>query len=193
MADQNGRRDRGVQVVQSHSSQNAGGHQRGRNNDHRDRGRGHDNHGQSNRGGHNDHGWNDRGHHDNRGRHHGHSGGSISIHIGGTISHGNYGHVTYRTPAPRPSYAQLEYQRGYADAQCAGFEAGKLDALACRPFCDTVNVCFDRVSVHYRAGYLAAYACAYRDGFSAGERARRPMRPVYTHSVTYRYPSTCRW
>jgi hypothetical protein len=187
-ADQNGRRERGAQVVQKQSQNHNQNQQRGRNDDRGSRGRGHVDRGRDDR------------HHDS-GHGHGHRHGhndhkrdtNISIHIGGTISHGHRPHVIYR-PAPRPTYAQLEYERGFVDAKYAGFEAGKADALNWRPFCDSPNVCFDYVSSYYRSGYLAAYACAYKEGYVAGECNRQTVRLRHgSHSVRYRYSSSCRY
>ncbi len=171
-ASQNGKRDdRGASAVQPQrqNNHNDRGHgNNGRNDRGRDRGH---NHG----GGHHDGGHHRGGHHDDRHHHHD---THLTIQIGGGWVEPTYRPV-YR-PAPRPSYAQLEYDRGYADAKVAGFVAGQADALAWRPFCDTANVCFDHVSTYYRAGYLAAYACAYKEGYQAGECERQTVRLRYS-------------
>ena len=58
----------------------------------------------------------------------------------------------------------------------------------------TLDVCFDHVSSYYRSGYLAAYAYAYKEGYAAGECARQTVRLRYgSHSVKYRYASSCRY
>ena len=207
-ADQNGKRERGAGAVAQHrqdSGQRArsdrGGNRnddrgqgRARGNDRNDdrgRSRGHDRHGddddRGHRGGHGHADKHGGGHHHG----HGHKGSTIEIHIGGTW-HGRPRYVESCPPKPFKTWAQIEYERGFADAQVAGFQVGKSDALCWNPFCDSPTVCFDRVSSHYRDGYLAAYACAYKDGYAAGECERQTVRLRYgSHSVKYR--TSCRW
>lgn len=212
LADQNGKReDRGVQAssqrstpVQARSNNSS----RGNSNQARsDRGsnnvasfnRGDNGRVNSNRGG------NDRGHgntnHGNSGHgnaYHGgdrrdshHDGGvRFEIHIGSHAPRYEVCRPVIRTscPPPRPTWAQLEYQRGVDAARCDGFAAGKDAGFSCLPYCDTPTVCLDHVSAYFRSGYLAAYASAYHDGFDAGRTER-----VYHLSNPTSHRASVRW
>ncbi|MCA9296874.1 MAG: hypothetical protein KC983_10155 [Phycisphaerales bacterium] len=79
---------------------------------------------------------------------------------------------TYYRPLPRPSFAQLEFERGLiegrVDGQRCGFEAGYHGVA----FCLDVHRHWDCESIAFRDGYNEAYIAAYRDGYRRGQDAR---------------------
>lgn len=74
--------------------------------------------------------------------------------------------------APRSSYADREFDRGLANGDRHGFDAGFADGVRGGRFCNEPTASFCNVSGFYRDGYLEGFNKAYRAGFERGSRER---------------------
>jgi hypothetical protein len=72
--------------------------------------------------------------------------------------------------APKPSFAEIEYARGFERGECDGFDAGYRDGLAGRSFCNNVSTCSG--SRYFQDGFERGFAKAYSTGFEKGRYER---------------------
>jgi hypothetical protein len=81
----------------------------------------------------------------------------------------------------RPSYAEVEYARGFERGERQGYDEGFRDALAGRHFCNDVATCSG--SRYFQDGFARGFAKAYAAGFEKGrcERIERERRAREVH------------
>jgi hypothetical protein len=101
--------------------------------------------------------------------------GSFAIvgHVGGNWGCHNNGRVVWQTRR----FDQCEFDRGFAKGTARGFDAGYLDGIHGRSYCDVPGASLTRVSCEFREGYLKAFSRNYAVGFEKGRCEFACARP----------------
>lgn len=77
---------------------------------------------------------------------------------------------------PRRTYAQRQYDRGFARGSDDGWEYGLYDGRYSRRYCDQPRYRVRRYNRNYVDGYLDGFAEAYEDGYRRGRKQSRRSR-----------------